>query len=173
MPSKHKKFFGVIFWSLFFIALPKITQAVPPPPSVEKLCESANLIILGQEVGGEVGKPEGCQFVVTFHIKPEKIYKGKKELKDAKDLTKTSYEKTHFLNLPWCQRIPGPNALPYQFESRFAKPPQEKKLLFIKTNSAGKKEIANYFYGEVDWEKADTKWRKEFEKTPSCHDEKK
>lgn len=151
---------------LGFIAGPSSLFAVPAPPPLADLCKQSSIIVLGEYVGGMVDKPQGCQFWVTFQIKPEKYYK---KTGDVAELKVLQFKKRYFVDTPQCSNIPGPNAMPGDMTEKLKKPTHEKKLFFFKEAKENLVEMSNVFWGIIDWDQAKREWHKEFETTKECH----
>lgn len=140
--------------------------AVPAPPSLDQICKSANLIVKGEYVGGVVSEVKDCEFWVTFQIKPEKYFKKPGTLADPKVI---EFKKRYFEDTKACSRLPGPNAMPGDMKEKLEKPTHDKKLFFFKSASGTMQELADIFWGIVDWNTAKKEWHEEFKATASCH----
>ncbi len=160
---KRLSIFAIALFS--FLLFSKQAMSLPPPPPLKDLCESANLIVKGEYVGGMVSAVKDCEFWVTFQIKPEKFYKKPSTLADPKVI---EFKKRYYEDTKACSKIPGPNGMPGDFKEKLEKPTHEKKLFFFKAGSGTMHDLANIFWGIVDWNTAQSEWHKEFKATPAC-----
>ena len=152
------------------IMFPQLSLAVPPPPPLPELCKDSDIIVLGKYVGGMVAKPQGCEFWVTFQVKPEKYFKQPGNM----DLKILQFKKRYFIDDKKCANIPGPNAMPGAMAESLKnptsdqKPAWDKKLFFLKNADGSLKSLTSVFWSIVDWKTAPEKWHKEFKATPAC-----
>jgi len=158
-------FFGL---GLVFLWGSANLQAVTPPPKLQELCKNSDIIVLGEYVGGMVEKPKGCEFWVTFQVKPKKFYKKTGNVDELKVL---QFKKRYFVDTQGCSNIPGPNAMPGDMTEKLKKPKHDKKLFFFKEGKGNLVNIANIFWGIIDWDTAKREWHKEFKELKECHGE--
>lgn len=164
--SLLKRTFAFVIITLVSFTFLSEALAVPPPLSVEELCKNSDMVVLGKYVGGMVSKPEGCEFWVTFQVKPEKYYK---KPANAGELKVLQFKKRYFIDNDKCQNIPGPNAMPDQMAVDLKKPKDDKKIFFLKEKQGQLWSLTSVFWAIVEWKQAPKKWHEEFKNTPACH----
>lgn len=142
-------------------------RAITAPPALKELCDNSTLIVLGHYIGGMVAKPKGCEFWVTFQVKPDKFYKKPSGMEKVEFL---QFQKRYFVDTKQCANVPGPNAMPEEMEADLKKPKHDKKVFFFKTSTHGSfQALTDIFWGIVNWGTGEGKWHKEFKETPACH----
>ena len=141
--------------------------AVPAPPALPDLCKNSTLIVKGHYIGGMVSEPKGCEFWVTFQVKPDKFFKKPAGMEKVEFI---QFQKRYFIDTKQCANIPGPNAMPGEMKADLQKPKHDKKVFFFKTSTKGNfQALTDIFWGIVNWGTAEGKWHKEFKETPACH----
>ena len=75
-----------------------------------------------------VSKPKGCEFWVTFQVKPERFYK---KAANVGNLKLIQFKKRYFIDNKQCANIPGPNGMPSSIAEGLKKPTDQKKIFFL------------------------------------------
>ncbi len=156
--------------SLFACALttflPLLSHALPPPPPLEELCKESDVIVRGHFVGGDVGPTTGCEFSVTFQVKPDEFYKKPDNLMEKEVI---QYTRRYFVDTDQCRNLPGPNAMPGQMTVDLQKPTSEQKVFFLKNTQGQLKNLTDAFWSITQWNQAPKEWHQQFKNTPACH----